>query len=111
MKKIWDKYGNVIVAILILGVIPLFLTIASGYLGYNLGYKKGKNQKEIIYTPPVEKEVIDTLYITRYKIINKIQYLETVKHDTIQKVYILDDSSTLELFYKLVSEQYYDEPR
>lgn len=107
MKKIWDKYKSAI-------IVALFLiAIFSGFiaLGYRLGYNKGQKDCKVVYTHPVEKEVIDTLYITRYKIINKIQYLETVKHDTIQKVYVLDDSSTLELFYKLVSEQYYDEPR
>lgn len=101
MKKIWDNYKPLIISV----GLSLAVIISIGIIGYYLGYKKGKSQKEIIYTPPVEREVIDTLYITRDKIINKIQYLETVKHDTIKKVYILDDSSTIELFYKLVSEQ------
>ena len=107
MKKIWDKYKTAI-------VISFFLIAIFGgliYLGYKVGYNKGIEHCKIIYTPPVEKEVIDTLYITRERIIDKIKYLETVKHDTIQKVYVLNDSSTVELFYKLVSEQYYDEPR
>lgn len=107
MKKIWDKYKTAVVISFFLIVIFNVVIV----LAYKLGYNKGQKDCKVVYTPPVEKKVIDTLYITRYKIINKIQYLETVKHDTIQKVYVLDDSSTLELFYKLVSEQYYDEPR
>ena len=104
MKKIWDKYGTIITGVLVLGIMPLFLTIASGYLGYGLGYKKGKKETKIIYTPPIEKKVIDTLYITRDSLITRVKYLETIKHDTIEKVYILNDSATIDLFYKLVSE-------
>lgn len=99
-RNFWYKYGEsitIIIGISLLIGIPLIL-------GYFVGYNKGKQQKEIIYSPPVEKNVIDTLYITRDRIINKIQYLETIKYDTIEKIYILDDSSSVELFYKLVSE-------
>lgn len=100
MKKIWDKYKE-----FILYYIVLFVVIASiAAIGYFAGYNKGKKQREVIYTSPVEKKVIDTLYITRQEYITKIEYLEVIKHDTIEKVYMLDDSSTVELFYKLVSK-------
>lgn len=104
MKEIWYKYKPIITAVLIFVVIPLFITIISSCISYKVGYKKGKKEKKIIYTPPVEKKVIDTLYITRDSLITRVKYLETIKHDTIEKVYILNDSATIDLFYKLVSE-------
>lgn len=60
--------------------------------------------KEVTVPTPVEKEVIDTLYITRDSLIYRTKYLETIKHDTIEKIYRLNDSSSIDLFYKLVSE-------
>lgn len=53
---------------------------------------------------PVEKEIIDTLYITRDNIITKVKYLDSIKYDTIEKVYVLNDTTSIDLFYKLVSE-------
>lgn len=74
-------------------------------LGYYLGQNTGKHVKEIVSIPtPVEKEVIDTLYLTRDSLIHKVEYIDSIKYDTIEKVYILSDSATIELFYKLVSE-------
>ena len=104
MKKIWDKYGDAIVAILILGVIPLFLTIGSGYIGYNIGYNKAKKESKFNYTSPVEKSTIDTLYVTKDKQHAKVKHLEITKNDTIETIYNLDDSSTIDLFYKLVTK-------
>ena len=100
MKKIWDNYKELIIS----AIVWLLLTPALLIIEYKIGYNRGLEHRQIIYTPPVEKKVIDTLYVTRDKIITKVKYLEVVKHDTIEKVYNLDDTSTLKLFYKLVSE-------
>ena len=63
------------------------------------------HSKEEINTPtPVEKNVIDTLYITRDNIITRVKYLDSIKYDTIEKVYVLNDTASIDLFYKLVSE-------
>lgn len=93
MKKICDSPATCF----IVGALVGFL------IGLGLGHK---TNKEIIVRIPthVEKSVIDTLYLTRDSLIYCTQYLDSIKHDTIQKVYNLNDSSTLELFYKLVSE-------
>lgn len=75
-------------------------------LGYTLGYFDAKdkyNYKTNIPTP-VEESRIDTLYLTRDSLIYRTKYLDSIKHDTIEKVYNLNDSTTLQLFLQLVSE-------
>lgn len=93
MKKIWDS----LVIGFIVGSLVGFL------IGFGLGHKTNKETTVHIPTP-VEKSVIDTLYLTRDSLIYRTKYLDSIKHDTIEKVYKLDDTSTLDLFYKLVSE-------
>lgn len=75
-------------------------------LGYTWGYfdAKTKYNHKIDIPTPIEKEVIDTLYITRDSLIYRTKYLDSIKHDTIEKVYKLNDSTTLQLFIQLVSE-------
>jgi len=97
MKQIWTKINDSIPLGFVLALIIIFC------VGIYLGYKSNKQEKPIIPTP-VEKEVIDTLYLTRDSLIYRTQYLDSIKYDTIEKVYKLNDTSTLELFYKLVSE-------
>lgn len=93
MKKIWDSPATSV----IVGALVGF------FIGFSLGHKT--NKEIIVRVPtPVEKSVIDTLYFTRDSLIYVTQYLDSIKHDTIEKVYKLDDTSTLDLFYKLVSE-------
>jgi hypothetical protein len=60
--------------------------------------------KEVYKTTPVEKNIHDTLYIRHDSIIYRTKYIREIQHDTIEKVYTLDDSSSVDLFYKLVSE-------
>lgn len=75
-------------------------------LGYTWGYFDAKtkyNNKTNIPTP-VEESRIDTLYLTRDSLIYRTKYLDSIKHDTIEKVYNLNDSITLQLFLQLVSE-------
>lgn len=93
-----NKRENIIGAIV--ASVACIITFA---LGYFAGYYNNKNKKPDIPTP-VEKEIIDTLYITRDSLIYRTKYLDSIKYDTIEKVYKLDDTSTLDLFYKLVSE-------
>lgn len=97
MKKIWKKLNDTIP----LGFVLALLIIFGG--GIYLGYKNNEKESPIIPTP-VEKEVIDTLYLTRDSLIYVTQYLDSIKHDTIEKVYKLNDTATLQLFIQLVSE-------
>ena len=80
-------------------IIGLFIGLIIDYIYYK------QHPKEIIIPTPVEKEVIDTLYFTRDSLIYRTEYLEEIKHDTIKKIYALDDSATYILFIKLVSEK------
>lgn len=47
---------------------------------------------------------VDTLYITNTKIKYKIKKIDSIKYDTIQKIYNLNDSATVKLFYELCSK-------
>lgn len=86
---------NFIVGYLIGIVISIIMIILSKTL-----FK----EEEVNPPTPVEKNVIDTLYLTRDKIITKVEYLDSIKYDTIEKIYVLNDTTSIELFYKLVSE-------
>lgn len=100
MKKIWDKYGGYIIA----SVILIFFVSMLFALGYATGYYIAKKESKFDYTSPVEKSTIDTLYVTKDKQHAKIKHLEITKNDTIETVYNLDDSATIDLFYKLVTK-------
>ena len=100
MKEIWDKYGGgIILCSIFLCVISLLFGI-----GYAVGYNKAKKEHKFNYTSPVEKSTIDTLYVTKDKQHAKVKHLEITKNDTIETIYNLDDSATIELFYKLVTK-------
>lgn len=104
MKK---TFNNIILCITIIIIVILIVigTIIGSYKkGYNEGYNECKRELEDKYSHPVERIVIDTLYITRDSIIYKTKYIKQIEHDTIEKVYNLDTDGTLDLFYKLVSE-------
>lgn len=62
------------------------------------------NKQKDCNTSPVKEMRIDTLYITRDSLIYRTKYLDSIKYDTIQKVYNLNDTATLQLFLQLVSE-------
>lgn len=47
---------------------------------------------------------VDTLYITNTEIKYKIRKIDSIKYDTIQKIYNLNDSATVKLFYELCSK-------
>ena len=104
MKK---TFNNIIICITIIIIVILIIigTIIGSYKkGYNEGYNECKRELEDKYSHPVERIVIDTLYLTRDSIIYKTKYIKQIEHDTIEKVYNLDTDGTLDLFYKLVSE-------
>lgn len=79
-------------------IIIIFLCV---YIG-KLNKKIEDNKREI--TIPVERIKVDTIYITRDSIINNVKYIKVIQHDTIEKIYNLSNDSTIDLFYKLVSE-------
>ena len=99
MKLSKVKPKTIFVILNIVCIVSAFIVL-SGYIGYKIGERKP-------ITPiirPIEKNVIDTLYITNDRIKYKIKYLDSIKYDTIEKVYKLNDTATVELFYKLCSE-------
>ena len=100
MKKI---FNNITLCITII-IIVIGDIISSYKKGYNEGYNECKRELEDKYSHPVERIVIDTLYLTRDSIIYKTKYIKQIQHDTIEKLYNLDTDGTLDLFYKLVSE-------
>lgn len=100
MKKI---FNNITLCITII-IIVIGAIIGSYKKGYNEGYNECKRELENKYSHPVERIVIDTLYLTRDSIIYKTKYIKQIQHDTIEKLYNLDTDGTLDLFYKLVSE-------
>lgn len=62
-------------------------------------------KEDIISIPkaPITTKV-DTLYITNTEIKYKIRKIDSIKYDTIQKIYNLNDSATVKLFYELCSK-------
>lgn len=83
-------------------IVDLVIGIAFGVMLYAL--IAPVKIKEVPVPIKVETKTTDSFYITKDSIIYKIKYITEIQHDTIEKVYALNDSSTLELFYKLVSE-------
>lgn len=66
------------------------------YVMYNL------DNKEV--TSPVEEIQIDSVIEHNHNIKVTIERLEDEKVEVINKVYTLDNDSTIKLFYKLLSE-------
>ena len=104
MKKTFNNIILCITIIIIVILIVIGIIIGSYKKGYNEGYNECKRELEDKYSHPVERIVIDTLYLTRDSIIYKTKYIKQIEHDTIEKIYNLDTDGTLDLFYKLVSE-------
>lgn len=80
--------------------IGFFIGVAIGYLYCKKEYKNKENNSKT----PVEESKIDTLYLTRDSLIYRTKYLDSIKYDTIEKVYKLNDTATFKLFLQLVSE-------
>lgn len=105
MKRIWNTQESnhfwitVVSFLFIVGII-----VGTYFIGHKQGYNRGLVDGKLDYQTPVEKVVIDTLYIRRDSIINRVKYLEVIKHDTIEKVYVLGNDASIDLFYELVSE-------
>ena len=90
MKKIWiDIKNHPITIIGVIIYIVLFL-----YAINSLNYK-----------PPVERNEIEELLITRDSLINEINELDSIKNEKVIEIYNLDNDSTIKLFYKLVSNK------
>lgn len=105
MKKIWNWIKDNYVIFNLLAILAFILIItASVRQSYKDGYNDCLQELKDKYSTPVERNVIDTFYITRDSIIERTKYIKVIQHDTIEKVYKLNADSTLDLFYKLVSE-------
>ena len=105
MKKIWNWVSKHYIIIVLIIIIAFWIFVD---LSIDRAYKNGYNdclqELKDKYSSPVERNVIDTFYITRDSIIERTKYIKVIQHDTIEKVYNLNADSTLDLFYKLVSE-------
>lgn len=105
MKKIWNWISKHYIIIALVCIILIWIFVD---LSINKAYKNGYNdclqELKDKYSSPVERIVIDSFYITRDSIIERTKYIKVIQHDTIEKVYNLNADSTLDLFYKLVSE-------
>ena len=109
MKKIWNwvnkhSFVSVLIVVAIYILINIGFIISCKNKAYNKGYNDCLQELEAKYSTPVERIVIDSFYITRDSIIERTKYIKVIQHDTIEKVYNLSADSTLDLFYKLVSE-------
>ena len=109
MKAIYNLFkknniGSVIILIIVCILINIGIIISYKNKGYKEGYNQCLQELKDKYSTPVERIVIDTLYVTRDSIIYKTKYITKIQHDTIEKVYNLDNSGTIDLFYKLVNE-------
>lgn len=101
MKKIWTNIKDNCVAILYIG---FGLTFVMLFIIGLTKLAKDNNNKKVEPITPVEESRIDTLYLIRDSLIYRTKYLDSVKYDTIEKVYKLNDTATLQLFLQLVSE-------
>ena len=105
MKKTSNNTALCITIVVVMAILIVSGAIIGSYKkGYNEGYNECKRELEDKYSHPVERIVIDTLYLTRDSLIYKTKYIKQIEHDTIEKAYHLDTDGTLDLFYKLVSE-------
>lgn len=109
MKKICSNNTLTLCIVILIAILIIIGSVVAYYKkGYNEGYKDGYNKcfKELKdkYSSPIENIIIDTCYIRKDSLIYKTKYLVTIQYDTITKVRFLDDSTTVDLFYKLVAE-------
>lgn len=99
MKKIWIK--KVLEIIFVLYIIFLFLL---GIWNVNIFLKNRNNNQIQPMTKPNTHINTNTIYLKKDTIIYKIQRIKEIQYDTIEKVYNLDDTATINLFYKLVAK-------
>lgn len=100
MKKILSNY----IIGFIIGFYVGSIAIRAVLNADNTAYNNIINDNAI-YEQPILPN-LDTIYITRDSIINNIKYITKTQYDTIEKVYSISDTASVELFYKLVSEWY-----
>ena len=99
MKKTWIK--RILDIIFVLYIIFLFLLgIWNLYVFLN---NRNNNEIQPTITPSTNIN-IDTIYLKKDTIIYKIQRIKEIQYDTIEKVYNLNDTATINLFYKLVAK-------
>jgi hypothetical protein len=99
MKKIWIK--RVAKIIFVLYIIFLFLL---GIWNINTFLNNRNNNQIQSTTKPNTHINTDTIYLKKDTIIYKIQRIKEIQYDTIEKVYNLNDTATINLFYKLVAK-------
>lgn len=81
-------------------ILYVLETIATVFVGIVIGWCL----KEANYEKHNDNNITDTIYVERDSILEYTKTLDSIKENEIKKVYTLDDSSTIELFIKLVSE-------
>jgi hypothetical protein len=99
MKKTWIK--RILEIIFVLYIIFLFLL---GIWNMNI-FLNNRNNNQIQPTINPNTHInTDTIYLKKDTIIYKIQRIKEIQYDTIEKVYNLNDTATINLFYKLVAK-------
>lgn len=94
MKKIWiwlDNKDILLLSVLVFGIICFTV-------GYGIGYNKHK------ISTPVERINIDSMQIVNSYIEERINKIDSVKHDWKEKADSLDDAHAVELFWELLSD-------
>lgn len=99
MKKIWIK--RILEITFVLYVIFLFLL---GIWNVNT-FLNNRNNNQIQPTINPNTHInIDTIYLKKDTIIYRIKEIKKIQYDTIEKIYNLNDTATINLFYKLVAK-------
>lgn len=75
-----------------------------GIWNVNIFLKNRNNNQIQPMTKPNTHINTNTIYLKKDTIIYKIQRIKEIQYDTIEKVYNLDDTATINLFYKLVAK-------
>lgn len=96
MNKYFKIIINAIIVLLIIAVIVLFAIITINYFD--------KPDTEVYQDIIDNDNKIKTIEVTRDSLILKVNTLDSIKNEEINKVKTLDNDSTLNLFYKLINK-------
>ena len=96
MNKYFKIIINAIIVLLIIAVIVLFAIITINYFG--------KPDTEVYQDIIDNDNKIKNIEVTRDSLILKVNTLDSIKNEEINKVKTLNNDSTLNLFYKLINK-------
>lgn len=90
------KFNKTIIYFILIYIISIIATAVISVSVYKLISNKNKP------TSPVEEIRIDTLKIANQELVKEINKLDSIKNEKIHEVKMLDDDSTLIVFYQLL---------